>query len=203
MEQRMKALIFDTETTGFVQHNKPVNDPDQCHLVQLAAQLVDMNDPEGIIMQFSVIVNPGPGVNMSESAQNAHGISLEMAAEFGVTTSTAFDLFRHHAQFADQFVAHNADFDKRVMELAMERRTGEKGRFTKPFYCTMKEAKPVVRCPPTAKMVASGRTSYKNPSLTECMEHFFGEELSGAHDAMVDTNGCRRVFFELQKRKTK
>jgi DNA polymerase III epsilon subunit-like protein len=26
---------------------------------------------------------------------------------------------------------------------------------------------------------------------------FFNEEMSGAHDAMVDTRACMRVYFEL------
>jgi hypothetical protein len=34
--------------------------------------------------------------------------------------------------------------------------------------------------------------------LAECVKHFFGEDLAGAHDALVDVRACARVFFRLR-----
>jgi len=45
---------------------------------------------------------------------------------------------------------------------------------------------------------AAGINKPKPPKLEECIRHFFGEELDGAHDAMVDVVACRRVFFHLR-----
>jgi DNA polymerase-3 subunit epsilon len=193
--------IFDTETTGFVNPNLDPDDPRQCHLIQLAAQLVDPADPSGTVMEFSLIVNPGD-VEMSKGAYNAHGISLEFAQKHGVSPSTAVDFFMHLSGFADIDVAHNIEFDRKVMALALHRRTGQPARLTNTGYCTMKAATNIVKSPPTEKMLAAGRNHFKSPNLGECIKHFFGEELEGAHDAMVDVRACRRVYFELQKGKS-
>ena len=40
----MKALIFDTETTGMVEFRKPPEDPSQPDLIQLGMLLVDTQD---------------------------------------------------------------------------------------------------------------------------------------------------------------
>ena len=47
-------------------------------------------------------------------------------------------------------------------------------------------------------MRAAGFNKPKSPKLEECIEHFFGEKLSGAHDAMVDVGACKRVYFNLK-----
>jgi DNA polymerase-3 subunit epsilon len=44
---------------------------------------------------------------------------------------------------------------------------------------------------------ANGRAGYKWPKLTDAYMHFFGEELDGAHDALVDVRGCQRVHLHL------
>ena len=186
-------LFFDTETTGFMNARKPVNHPDQAHIVQLAAQLVNPNNSTR--MEFSLIVNPG--VPIPPRASAVHGITDDIAAQYGVSPSTAVDFFMLLQGHADTLAAHNIAFDKQVMETAIARRTGEVNPLTKPMYCTMKKATDIVKAPPTPKMVAAGRTHWKSPNLSECIKHFFDEELEGAHDAMIDVVACRRVFFAL------
>lgn len=188
-------LIFDTETTGFVNPRKAADDPEQCHLVQIAAQLVKPDNMT--VMEFSLIVNPG--VPIPPRASEVHGITDEIAQEYGVSPNTAVDFFKKLYGHADMAVAHNISFDKKVMELALARRHPDLDppRIQIPTYCTMEKAKPVVKQPPTKKMVAAGRTGFKSPNLTECIKHFFGEDLENSHNAMVDTIACRRVFFQL------
>ena len=62
----------------------------------------------------------------------------------------------------------------------------------------MTSAAPIVNLPPTDRMRAAGRTGPKSPKLSECVQHFFSEEMIGAHDAMVDVRACARVFFHLK-----
>jgi len=186
-------LFFDTETTGFMNKNKPINHPDQSHVVQLAAQLVTPQDET--VMEFSLIIDPR--VPIPEIPASIHGIDNAKAERFGVTPATAVDFFKMLYGHADTIVAHNVDFDVQVMDTAITRRMGEVTRIKKPTYCTMKKAHDIVKAPPTEKMVAAGRTGYKSPNLTECIRHFFGEELKGAHDAMIDVVACRRVYFAM------
>ena len=187
-------LFFDTETTGFTRPRLSLSDPLQPHIVQLAAQLCD--EKERPVSGFSLIVNPG--VEIPEQVADIHGITTEKAAQLGVTLLMAMTLFEHLYRRADLLVAHNIKFDKAVMETAMTRNHGKETRIDKPLFCTMEKATPIVNLPPTDKMRAAGMTCPKAPKLAECIKHFFDEELDGAHDAMVDTIACARVYFHLK-----
>lgn len=191
-------LFFDTETTGFFQDRLPVDDRNQPYIVQLAAQLCeDSGDP---ILEFSFIVDPGIGENgitIPKAAADIHGITDEKAVQFGVSAEYALSVFTHLYQRADLVCAHNIKFDKGVTEAAIYRHYGKVMPLRKPLFCTMEAATPVINLPPTERMRSMGMTKPKPPKLEECIRHFFGEELSGAHDAMVDVIACRRVYFHL------
>lgn len=188
-------LFYDTETTGFARYGTADDHPSQPHLCQLAAQLVRPDNTTA--MEFSLIVNAG--VPIPEQASNVHGITNEIAEEYGVRPATAVDFFLKLHSHADVVVAHNIKFDRQIMKTAFARRGVNPGDHLPREYCTMQHATDIVKAPPTAKMVAAGRTHWKAPSLGECIKHFFDEELIDAHDAMVDVKACRRVYFELNK----
>lgn len=191
-------LFFDTETTGFFQDRLPVNHLDQPHIVQLAAQLCDDNGEP--VSSFSYIVNPGieNGITIPERASAIHGITDEKAQSLGVPLAMAIGAFSHLYRRADTLVAHNIKFDKGVMEAAIARHHGKTMSLQIPMVCTMEVATPIIDLPPTERMVAAGFNKPKPPKLEECIQHFFNEELSGAHDAMVDVNACVRVYFHLK-----
>lgn len=68
----------------------------------------------------------------------------------------------------------------------------------RPAMCTMRLATPIVQLPATEAMKAKGmRFKYKNPSLTECHEYFFGTAFDGAHGAVADMKACAKVFFHM------
>jgi DNA polymerase-3 subunit epsilon len=70
----------------------------------------------------------------------------------------------------------------------------------RPSYCTCESAKPIVNLPPTDRMRMAGFNGPKPPKLEECMMHFFGEQLTGAHDAMVDVLACARIYHHLTRK---
>lgn len=190
----MTILFFDTETTGLFSDRLPVDHPDQPYIVQLAAQLChDDGEP---IAGFSLIVDPG--VTIPERASQVHGITNDIAAQFGVSAETALSSFGHLYTRADLVVAHNVKFDRGLIETAIARRYGRVKDLTKPLYCTMEAATPIVNLPPTERMLAAGFNKPKPPKLEECIRYFFGEEMDGAHDAMVDLAACRRVYLHLR-----
>jgi len=62
----------------------------------------------------------------------------------------------------------------------------------------MEESRDLVAISPTEKMVAVGMTQYKNPSLAEAYKHFTGEDLIGAHDAIVDVMATIEVYRHIK-----
>ena len=187
-------LFFDTETTGFFQDRLPVDHPEQPYIVQLAAELCD--DDGKPISGFSFIIDNG--VEIPAQAANVHGITTERAVQFGVSAASALSSFTHLYQRADLVCAHNIKFDRGVVEAAIARHYDRVMPLRKPLFCTMEAATPIVNLPPTERMLAAGFNKPKAPKLEECIRHFFNEDLDGAHDAMVDVIGCRRVYFHLK-----
>ena len=193
----MRILTFDTETTGFPNPNLPLDHSSQPYIVQLAAELCE--DDGRTLAQISTVIDNG--IEIPETAAAVHGITTARAAEIGVPPSTALELFIHFYNLAGLIVAHNIAFDMKMLEIAMARRAHcgvEPIDMSKPRFCTMEAATPILDIPPTPRMIAAGFIKPKAPKLEECIRHFFGEELSGAHDAMVDVGGCKRVFFHLK-----
>lgn len=189
----MLDLFFDTETTGFINDRFPLQHEDQPHIVQLAAQLCDGDD---VVSAFSLIIDNG--VDIPARAAEVHGITTERAAQLGVSLPFALSMFAHLYTRADRCIAHNVKFDKAVVEVGIWRKYGDKATtLDKPMLCTMETAAPIVNLPPTERMIAAGINKPKAPKLEECIRHFFGEALLGAHDAMEDVVACRRVFTEL------
>ena len=68
-------------------------------------------------------------------------------------------------------------------------------------FCTMKAALPIINLPPSEKMLAAGFNRPKQPRLSECIQHFFGQEMDGAHDAINDVRACARVYLHLKSAK--
>lgn len=190
----MTVLFWDTEITGFFNEREPVDHHSQPHIVQLAAQLCE--DDGSILAGFSFIVDPG--VEIPEGAAKVHGITTAKAVKFGLSTEFALNAFTHLYQRADSACAHNVKFDKGVTEAAIARHYKRILPLRKTLFCTMEAASPIINLPPTERMKAAGFNKPKPPKLEECIKHFFGEPLDGAHDAMVDVIACRRVFFHLK-----
>lgn len=186
-------LFFDTETTGFYKDRLPFDHVDQPHLVQIALMLTkDDGEP---VSQASLIVNPGVPIPLQ--ASSIHGIGDDLAAQVGVSERTALGLYGFMASRADLIVAHNAKFDINVMA-CLYARAGESPAPVS-LYCTMEASTALVNLPPTERMIAAGMSDKpKPPKLSECIAHFFGEDLEGAHDALVDVTACARVYFHLQ-----
>ncbi|WP_417615369.1 exonuclease domain-containing protein [Parasphingorhabdus sp.] len=191
----MAVLFFDTETTGFASASLDANHPDQAHLVQLALILID--DSGAVLDKFSAIINPGEHVNFAEKAVEAHGITKERALAEGIDPKEATQKFLDFIAQAELLVAHQIDFDLRIITLAIARTHNETWENPLSTFCTMKRSTDVVCIPPTEKMIQNGRTNYKNPTLSECIRYFFDEKLEGAHDALVDVEATIRVYLKL------
>lgn len=185
-------LFFDTETSGLPDWKSPSDAKHQPHLLQIAAILA--NDEGEEIDCFETIVQPGEGCVIDEEAFKAHGISREKAMAEGLPLKSVMDDFFAMASKSKLIVGHNVPFDIRIARIASTRSHGAKWKPEAPTYCTMRKAAPILDLPPTERMIAAGFTGPKSPRLEECVRFFFGEDLEGAHDALVDVRACKRVY---------
>jgi DNA polymerase-3 subunit epsilon len=95
-------------------------------------------------------------------------------------------------------VAHNLEFDEKVIRRAISRLGRESTVAWPPAECTKELAAPIVNLPPTERMVRAGYGDKpKAPSLRECYQHFFKEEVPQAHSALADTRACARVYLKI------
>ncbi len=194
----MKALIYDTETTGIPEWKLPSTDPAQPYLVELCAQLVGEDDKT--ILDLDMIVKP-EGWTVSPELVEIHGITTEQALEEGKPISEVLDAFHYLCKQADVQVGHNVNFDTRILRIALlrEGRTDEaeslKGM---PKFCTMFKAAPIMKAAPEGEKAAAGYTGNKTPSLAEAYKFFTGKDLGDAHTARQDVAAAREVYFALQ-----
>lgn len=193
------GFFYDTETTGLPLFNQPSEHPDQPHIVQLAAALVDLDTRE-TVASLDIVVRPD-GWTIPDEVAAVHGITTEHAAAVGVPESLALSLFLELWGRRTR-IAHNEQFDARIIRIA-QHRAGElepeldawKAGIAR---CTARLATPIVKCPPTAKMIAAGRKHYKTANLGEAVQFFTGKPLENAHSAMADVKGCMDVYFAIQ-----
>jgi DNA polymerase-3 subunit epsilon len=185
----VKALIFDTETTGMVQFRKPPEDKTQPDLIQLGMLLVETTDWEPRA-RHSLLVTLADGVRIEPGAKEAHGISEEDCARYGVAPIVACSLFNQTCMQADIIVAHNLSFDVSIMKTALHRIGNKPHRLDgRQHVCTKETSTDVLKLP--------GKYGYKWPTLAEAYRHYTGKEIEGAHDALVDTEACLQVFRGL------
>jgi DNA polymerase III subunit epsilon len=181
-----RVLLFDCETTGKADFKRPVLDPCQPRLVQLAALLVE-DDHE--LACLNTIIEPD-GFLIPVEASNIHGITTERAQEIGVSLPPVLEFFHDLINRADWIVGHNVSFDIFVTQVEFAKRAYANPFVEKPTFCTMRQSTDVCKLP--------GQYGYKWPKLREVYYHAFQEELVNAHNAMFDLRATLRVYNWLR-----
>lgn len=193
------ALFYDTETTGLPLFKDPSDHPGQPHIVQLAAALVDL-DSRDTVASLDLIVRPD-GWTIPDEDTEVHGITTEFAMAAGVPETLALSLFLE-MWAGRRRIAHNEPFDARIIRIA-QHRAGELEHDLERWKagtaeCTARLATPILKLPPTAKMVAANRHHHKTANLSEAVLFFTGKPLENAHSALADVRGCMDVYFAIQ-----
>jgi DNA polymerase-3 subunit epsilon len=196
----MHALFYDTETTGLPLFREPSEHPGQPHIVQLAAALVNM-ETRATVASIDVIVRPD-GWTIPDQVAAIHGITTERAMDEGVPEPLALDMLLDLWGGRRLRIAHNEPFDARIVRIAAKRHRAdmadpwEAGKAE----CTAQMATPILKLPPTPKMIAAGFTKFKTANLGEAYQHFLGKQLEDAHSAMPDVQACMAVYFAIKER---
>lgn len=185
-------LVFDTETTGMIRRDLRPDDPGQPHIVQLGAILLDSGWRE--VGCLNVVIKPD-GWEVPEAASAIHGITTEIAEKCGVTIRSALAVLGHLSRRAELKVAHNFDFDSKVIRGELMRfDKANQGEWLEPSYCTMRATTPILKIP-------GNYDDYKWPKLQEVHQFAFGKPFDGAHDAMADVRATAAVYRWLLERK--
>lgn len=174
-EGRMTTLFLDCETTG----------------VEPTARMVTVAWAwlEGESSHFLVRCDD---FEIPPFATGIHGISTIAAKEFGCNRGEILNSTRYCISLATLVVAHNIDFDSRVINYEISL-LGEAISWPQTF-CTMKALTPIIKLP--------SRTGdgHKWPTLAEAYRFMFDRKPEGLHCARTDMLACREIYLEGQQR---
>ena len=184
-------LFFDTETTGLPKNwQAPVSDLNNWpRIVQLAWILSDDKGKE--ISGQNYIIKP-EGFLIPEESSRVHGISTEKAMREGINLEKALSDFSYDLSQSNLLVAHNINFDQKIIGAEFLRKDVETNLDDISKFCTMQSATNY------CQIEKPNGYGYKWPRLEELHLKLFNKNFDNAHDALADVKACARCFFELK-----
>jgi DNA polymerase-3 subunit epsilon len=185
----MKILAFDTETTGLPDYKVPSEAEHQPHIVQIAAQLFDLQGRA--IYSMDMIVKPAGWIITAENAA-IHGITMERAMDEGMNEADALDEFMALVHQAHQRTAYNTTFDNRIIRIA-QARYFPKNEAHEEIMRSWKEDKDQYLC----TMIEARKVIGRQVKLEEAYLYFTGSVLEGAHNAWNDTMACKTLYLKM------
>jgi DNA polymerase-3 subunit epsilon len=185
----MMHLFFDTETTGFLNPRLPLNHPQQSRPIQFAGILTENLLP---VRKIKFLIHPGDAP-MASGALKVHGITLDTAKRSGIPPWFAIKIWHELLGLADEVVGHKVQFDLDMMN-AVEEQANMPHREPKSIFCTLSAVQNIFKKPNHISKIPM-----KSATLENCIKYMFNETLSGAHDALIDTSACMRVYQEIKK----
>ena len=190
----MRALFFDTETTGLPKDKKksandgPGNWPEPVSISWI------VTDEKTVIRGKSYIVRPN-GWQIPADSIRIHGITQKLAEENGTDLSHILGEFVRDLRSVDMVIAHNLEFDKNVFLSAVLYLTKDTLAVHWPKYefCTMENARNL------CKLVTASSFSYKSPRLSELYEYAFKTKPAESmlHTSLGDVQLLVACFFRI------
>ena len=190
----MKVLIFDTETTGLpIDYKGSIYDSDNWpYIVQLSYILFDCTQNK-IIKNVDDIIKVQ---NIPASSTEIHQITQEISDTKGISIKEALNRFNKVAKQATRLIAHNIQFDKKLIIVESIRNKIASVFVNKPsLYCTMKTTVELCKI---EKEWADGTKYFKYPTLSELHHHLFSIFPKGTHNAQNDILICLRCYYYLE-----
>jgi DNA polymerase III subunit epsilon len=189
----MIILPFDTETTGLPRKDFDLLHPAQPHLVSLSALQVD-DETQRILQSVSLRVKPaGWEWDESSPAFQVHQITME-EADKGMHEKDVLDIFLSLWNYDANCIAHNWNFDKQIISIAVARYQPKllPDWLDAVGTCTMQSSAPLV-----GAVTANGRK--KQPNLKEAYLWATGEVLERHHSANADAVACLHIYMALME----
>lgn len=184
----MKILVFDTETTGFI-NKKEFDLEKQPRIVQFAGIVGNIESSGKYTEEKRINIFINPKIPIPYAASQVHSI-YDVDVKDAPPIETCISDFLKDINEVDAIIGHNIEYDEDMIKLELRRLQRIHEYNPKQVLCTMKST--VDFC----KLEGNGNR-YKYPKLWELHKKLFGEYFAGAHDAMVDVEATLKCFLEL------
>jgi DNA polymerase III epsilon subunit-like protein len=183
----MKLFVFDTETTGFVEREGPLEV--QPYIVQFSGILLELQPDKTLTEIDRIDAYVKPPISIPFGASQVHGIYDKDVVD-KTTIAEQMDRFLSYLNSADIVVGHNIEYDESVIQYELQR-LGRKGDYNpQKTLCTMKSTVDFCAIP--------GRgIGFKFPKLNEIHKKLFGAYFEGAHSAIYDVEATVKVLQKL------
>lgn len=184
----MRVVVFDTETSGLIQ-NRTVKLDKQPEVIEFYGCVADLRTGK-IGKEVNTLIKPKtplsdvPAFGEKKTITEMNGISNEMLKDAPPFEKVADQIFNILQKGAPAVIAHNASFDKEMIDIEAER-LGKKLKWPR-VICTIEQ---------TIHL-----KGYRL-SMTNLHKELFDEGFTGAHRAKVDVAALLRCCVELHKRK--
>jgi DNA polymerase III epsilon subunit-like protein len=171
-------LFVDTETTGLPARYGSIGD--QPYVVQIAAVLCD--DARQPVARINFVIRPDGWVIPIE-ATAIHGFTTDYCRRHGIPLATAMAQLLSLWMRANRVVSYNIDFDHWMLDVSARRVRAFLPE--RDLYCAMRQS---------AKVINGNGRWVKLGIAYQC---FFGRCLDNAHDANVDVEACRAIYYAI------
>lgn len=183
-------LVFDTETTGFPTYKNAfpfyTKMYENARMIEIAYVLIDHTNHH-IVKEASYLIKDDDRESIPNS--HIHGITNEMTQEQGVTILEFFDEFYQDLKLVDTIVAHNIDFDMRILLSELYRQYPKRRNLIGLLYCKRLEC--------TMHMGAKCMDVTKYPKLVELFKFLFSESWEQNHRALDDVMACAKCYLKM------
>lgn len=171
----MRALIFDTETTGLPYHPRAKLNL-QPRIIEFGALVVDHEGNE--LRCMNEIIDPGCAIEpIITKITGLTNEDLKGKPKFADLLPAIIDLFSG----CDVVIAHNLPFDKSMIDFEMLRLGAGDFQWPRILFCTVQESLP-----------RYGR----RPKLTELYEDVVGTPLAQTHRALDDCRALAEIVIK-------
>ncbi len=176
----MIVTLLDTETTDLISNHSMKLDK-QPEIIEVYFRTVDLSSGE-LLSEYETLIKPSKPIN--EKTTEITGITNEMLKDAPPFGAVADAIARNFS--INPIIAHNASFDREMLEFEFERIHGVKPSWMLTrWICTVE---------------ATVHLKGFRLGLQHLHEHLFGEKFVDAHRARPDVIALERICIELFKR---
>jgi len=215
-QRKRYQLVFDVETTGLLPKpsrvGKPPSIDEYPYITQLSFVLYDIAEKK-ILQTFDSYVQLPTNITISEEVTRITGITKEKCQGGRAIVEALLEFYKAYS-ICDGIVAHNLEFDEKLISIEIERNVESivaveprcLSLFRDVFeelkgierYCTMKKGSAL--CNILVEPTQDGKVArVKWPKLCELYVKLFQEPApEGLHNAMVDVTTCLKCYLKMR-----
>ena len=207
-------LVFDVETTGLLPNKSKCDVPlsEYPHITQFSFVMYDLINNK-ITHKYDSYIHLDTNIPISKVVYELTGITHDKCNN-GSSFIVALTAFYHAYKDCDCLIAHNMEFDEKMILIEMERHhdqitsvlpecLGIFNKLSESFnkidrYCTMRNGTALCNIKVDSK-IAGRQPTVKWPKLSELHSKLFNNEpLVGLHNSMVDVMVCLRCYLKMK-----